>query len=199
MRNRSIFVILLLIVNSCGPKHDSKIDKINDLELTVELKSTPREIVNISASDSPNCDVPKEIITDINKNDKNQNLLLPIDLIDNWTDFISEKICPTVVQGDFNGDTQNDFCILTRDQNVNIYVYEKNEIGYHLVYSEMIAYGIYDKGVGLGIELLKPTVLYSDSISIEMKYEGVDFRKFESSSFTICKIGNEYQKIWGGD
>ena len=199
MINRSLFVILILTVNSCAHKHDSKIDKINDLETIVEPKITPKEHVKIPASDSPNCYVPQEIITDIYKIDENQNLLLPTDLIDNWTDFIPETICPTVVQGDFNGDTQIDFCLLTRGQNVNIYVYEKYELGYHLVYSEMIAYGIYDNEVGLGIELLEPTVLYSDSMSIEMKYEGVDFRKFESSSFTISKIGNDYQKIWGSD
>ena len=146
------------------------------------------------------CELPDEVQRLI---DTNSIALIHKDsLVDDWTLFINSN-CPTIAVGDFNGDGINDYGILARtsteDKNYSFQIVQSNEDDYELIHIMDIGFGIYDGGLGFGIETVSAKRQEEEYEIPNAKHASIIFIKFESSSQLIYFDGKEYQTTWIGD
>ncbi|MEM6378340.1 MAG: hypothetical protein AAF705_09010, partial [Bacteroidota bacterium] len=123
------------------------------------------------------------------------------ELIEEW-DFFLKTECPTLAKGDFNGDGLEDFAFIATSKNPEPYqlliAQSKNE-SFDLVKVMDIGFGIYDVGLGFGIEKIPKNQIKGIDKEVRLKYDGILFKKFESSARIIYFDGNQYQEVWIGD
>ena len=141
------------------------------------------------------CNLPNEIRSVLALEKPISELVDKSDLVPNWNDFLDTS-CPTIASGDFNGDDVTDYAILITDNPYELVVAQSNKGSFEVYSLNKIGFGIYDGGLGWGIETWKKSVSID---SIKLKNDGIYFEKFESSSSVYYWDQNQFKKIWLSD
>lgn len=147
------------------------------------------------------CQLPdsvKELLAD---KEMGSELVNKSELVKDWNSFL-ETECPTIAKGDFNGDGLSDFAIITTSKGAEPYqlliAHSKKE-SFELIKIMDIGFGIYDAGLGFGIQKIQKNKINGIDKEVELNYDAILFKKFESSSKVIYFDGTQYQEIWTGD
>ena len=131
----------------------------------------------------------------------NSELVNKSKLIPNWTDFVDTD-CPTIALGDFNGDSIDDYAILLTKEGrfeYQLVVVHSVGPGFELVHIMDIGFGVYDSGLGFGIEPYQPENVKGIEDQVNLKNVGILFTKFESSASIYYYKNGGYEKIWIAD
>jgi len=152
-------------------------------------------------SEPKDCAIPEPIEQLLNQELPEIELVYKSALVEDWNQFL-ESDCPTIAKGDFNGDGMDDYAFITTNTNPEPYqllVVQSKKGSYELAKIMDIGFGIYDGGLGFGIEICPKGKVHGISKEITLTNEGILFKKFESSSQVIYFDRGNYLKIWTGD
>jgi hypothetical protein len=147
-----------------------------------------------------NCEFPSSLKNFLKLSKLDLTLVNSSEIIKDWKVFLPDVICPTLVKCDLNGDQKDDYCAIVHNGKlIQLVVFEQTKTSFQIAFSEEITFGQYDSGYGWAISKVSPGWIYGIDDSLNLKSNGIEFTKFESSTKVLYKKGNKYEQIWTGD
>ena len=144
------------------------------------------------------CQVPDHILEVLNEARPGYEIISPSKIVNDWNDFISTD-CPTVVIGEFSGDSLVDYALLIEKDNepFELVVIQSRDEQYRMNILMKMTAGVYDRGYGFGISKFDEPDL-ADGV-IKLPNDAILYVKFESSSAVFYYRNKDFVKYWLGD
>ncbi|MFA6013049.1 MAG: hypothetical protein WC799_23880 [Desulfobacteraceae bacterium] len=149
---------------------------------------------------SDRCQLPERLDLYLKRNAENWELINPNDLVTDWSNFMSKQKCPSLVTADFNGDGHIDYCgLFKKNAKYKLMIIEGDGKSFSIKYNEDIEYGIYDGGLGVGIELENSGNVQGLRKQVYIRNAHIGVLKFESSKHIIYFDKGKYNELYVSD
>ena len=136
------------------------------------------------------CQVPEQIIRLVHMIKPTTELVTEEKINPVWKEYLKTE-CPTVVEGDFNGDGIEDYGLIITDGPYRLIIAESNSDTYRLVGILNIDFGISNRGLGFGMELYPAGTGFA--------HDGILFEKFGSFTWVYHWNHGKYEKVIIGE
>jgi len=98
------------------------------------------------------------------------------------------------IEGDFNGDGEEDFATFLMDKNgkIKIYAFHKTSSGYKKYELHKIGSGGF---LGAGLEVEEPGFVYGGNKEVGLEYNGINFNVYDDAGTTFYYDAGRYRKV----
>lgn len=201
MKNLSILFLLIFTFISCkkNNKTTSADNNLPPIEKEEIKTPTPEEI------EIDDTLILSEEISDF-LNEKMPNFeIVPKDkwLSEEYLESMSKSMRPLykddiLVEGDFNGDGENDFATFLMDKKgrIKLYAFHKTASGYKKYELQKEASEGY---LGAGLDVEEPGFIYGGNKEVGLEYNGIIYNVYEKTGTTFYYDAGRYKKVLTND
>ncbi len=199
MKNLIIVFTVLCFFTSCK-KDDKKSTKTNN--------NTPTNVENIADVEEIEIDdslVLSDEISDFLQNKMPGYEILPKEkwLSEEYLESMSKSMRPLykddiLVEGDFNGDGEDDFATFLMDKKgkIRLYAFHKTSSGYKKYELQKEGSGGF---LGAGLDVEEPGFVYGGNKEVGLEYNGINYNIYEKTGTTFYYDSGRYRKVLTND
>ena len=199
MKNLIIVFTILCFFTSC--KKDAKKTTVADNNAPTKVENTDKE-EEIEIDDTL---VLSEEISDFLKNKMPGYEIVPKEkwLSEEYLESMSRSMRPLykddiLVEGDFNGDGEDDFATFLMDKKgrIRLYAFHKTTSGYKKYELKKEANSGF---LGAGLEVEEPGFVYGGNKEVGLEYNGINYNIYEKTGTTYYYDSGRYRKVSTND
>lgn len=199
MKNLIIVFTVLCFFTSC---------KKDDKKTTASNNNTPTNIENDDEPEEIEIDdtlVLSDEISDFLENKMPGYEIVPKEqwLSEEYLESMSKSMRPLykddiLVEGDFNGDGEDDFATFLMDKKgrIKLYAFHKTSSGYK-------KYELQKEGnsgfLGAGLDVEEPGFVYGGNKEVGLEYNGINYNIYEKTGTTFYYDSGRYRKVLTND
>ncbi len=200
MKNLIFVFAVLCFFTSC--KKDTKKTTQPDNNTPTGLENTDNDQKEVEIDDTL---VLSDKISDFLKNKMPGYEIVPKEkwLSKEYLESMPRSIRPLykddiLVEGDFNGDGEDDFATFLMDEkgNIKLYAFHKTSSGYK-------KYELQKEGesgfLGAGLDVEEPGFVYGGNKEVGLEYNGINYNIYEKTGTTFYYDAGRYRKVLTND
>jgi hypothetical protein len=200
MKNLIIVFTILCFFTSCKKDTKKTTNANNNTPTNVETTDDPKEEIEIDDTL-----VLAEEISDFLKNKMPGYKIVPKEkwLPEEYLESMSKSMRPLykddiLVEGDFNGDGEDDFAtfLMNKKGKITLYAFHKTTSGYKKYELQKEAS---DGFLGAGLEVEEPGFIYGGNKEVGLEYNGINYNIYEKTGTTFYFDARKYRRILTSD
>ncbi len=200
MKNLIIVFTILCFFASCKKDNKKNTKSNNDTPTEVENTTDKKEEIEIDDT----LIVPDEI-SDFLINKMPGYEIVPKEkwLSEEYLESMPRSIRPLykddiLVEGDFNGDGEDDFATFLTDKKgkIKLYAFHKTSSGYK---KYDLKIGATSEFLGAGLDVEEPGFVYGGNKEVGLEYNGINYNIYEKTGTTFYYDSGRYRKVLTND